>query len=132
PSGELRGVIPEPELDGALRERPGNELGGFCRGKSAALQGETALGVGGERIVVSGPRLTQITFGVDVQTNRLEDPVIEQSAQEWQREILMDVVDPAPGRRVSLVVEQMAKVVQQGRGDQLGIGAGSLRQRGAL
>src|SRR6202011_4854795 len=107
PSGELRGVIPEPEFDGALRERPGNELGGFCRGKSAALQGEAALGIGGKRIVVSRPRRAQIAFGVDVQTNRLEHRVTEKSAQEWQREILMDVVDPARGRCVTLVVEQM-------------------------
>ena len=43
----------------------------------------------------------------------------------------MHVVDAARGRRLALVVEQMAEVVQQGCSDQRRVGAGALgRMRG--
>ena len=96
------------------------------------MQREAALGIGGQRIVISGPRGAEVTLGIDVQANRLEHVVGEQRAQERQREVLVDVVDAALGRRFALVVEQVTEVVQQRGGDQRGVRACGFGQRRTL
>ena len=55
----------------------------------------------------------QVALGVDVQLDRVEHGVGEQAAQERQREVLVGVVDAAQRRRLALVIEQVAEVVQQ-------------------
>ena len=81
---------------------------------SARLRFESAE----SRVVVPGVDLAQVALGVDVQLDRVEHRVGEQAAQERQREVLVRVVDAAQGRRLALVVEQVAEVVQQAGGDE--------------
>ena len=85
----------------------------------AALQREAALRVVRQPLVVVVVGLAEIALGVDVQLDRVEHRVGEQAAQERQGEVLVGVVDAAQGRRLALVVEQVAEVVQQAGGDEL-------------
>jgi hypothetical protein len=60
----------------------------------------------------------QVALGVDVQLDRVEHRVGEEAAQERQREVLVRVVDAAQRRRLALLVEQVAEVVQEAGGDE--------------
>ena len=101
----------------------GTGLGDEGRGRRAvehaALQGEAALRVRREPPVITAVDVAQVALGVDVQLDRVEHGVGEQAAQERQREVLVRVVDAAQGRRLALLVQEVAEVVQQAGGDQL-------------
>src|SRR5206468_7482461 len=92
-AGDLGAVVPETNVDGVLGMRLTNEPHSFFGRINAALQREAPLRIGGERRVVVVARGAKITFGVDMQANRLEHIVAVERTQEWQRRELMQVVD---------------------------------------
>ena len=116
-AGDLGEVVPQAHVAPRPRVRLRDERVGFSRREHAALQHEAALRVGRQRVVVVGARRAQVALGVDVQLDRREHVVVEQPAQERQRGVLVQVVDAAQRRRIALVVQQMAEVVQQRGGD---------------
>jgi hypothetical protein len=113
PARGFRGIVPAPQRDRTQGSRLSCER---CSGRcivAAALQRQASLRIRRQRVVIVGLGGAEVALGIDVQPDRLEDVVVEQRAQERQRRILMYVVDAALGRRFTLVVDQMAQVVQQ-------------------
>ena len=66
----------------------------------------------------------QVALGIDVQADGGEHRVGQEAAQERQGVVLVGVVDAAQGRRLALLVQQVAQVVQQAGRDQGVVGAG--------
>ena len=101
----------------------------FAVAEDPALQLEAALRVDRQRrpVLGAGQRAVaaraQVALGIDVQPDRLQHGRAEQVAQEGQRDVLVTVVDAAQRRRLALVVDEVAEVVQEGRDDQLVAGA---------
>src|SRR6185369_1036107 len=111
--GLLGEVVPMAQHHRVARPGPGEELRRGVVGEDAALQRQAALRVRRQPIVVGGVDVAEVALGVDVQPDRLEHVVRKQPAQERQREVLVGVVDAAQRRRLALVVEEMAEVVQE-------------------
>ena len=124
--GLLGQVVPLAQHDRVARRRLGDEGACLASVEHAALQGEAALRIVGQARVVAVVGLAEIALGVDVQLDRVEHRVGEQAAQERQGEVLVRVVDAAQGRRLALVIEEMAEVVQQAGGDELVAGVALL------
>src|SRR6185369_464828 len=127
-SGLLGEVVPVAQHHRVARAGQGEERGGTVVVEDAALQCEAALRVRGQPRVVAAVDLAEVTLGVDVQLDRVEHAVREEPAQERQRVVLVGVVDAAQRRRLALVVEEMAEVVQQARSDERVTGVALLGQ----
>ena len=131
-AGGLGAVVPFAQPHRCASAALGDESLGLPLVEDAALQPERALGVVGQRGEIARPHGAQVALGVHVQLDGVEDRITEQPAQERQRAVLVDVVDTVQRRRFAQVVQQVAQVVQQRRGDELVVGAVGFGQQRAL
>ena len=124
----LREVVPLAQQHRVAGARLVEEAGRLLGGERRPLQREAALRIVGQARVVARIGRAQVALGVDVQLDRHQHRIRQQAAQERQREVLVGVVDAAQGRRVALLVQQVAEVVQQAGGDQRVVGVRLLGQ----
>eukprot|EP00411_Alexandrium_monilatum_P076849 CAMPEP_0175494880 /NCGR_PEP_ID=MMETSP0096-20121207/3508_1 /TAXON_ID=311494 /ORGANISM="Alexandrium monilatum, Strain CCMP3105" /LENGTH=301 /DNA_ID=CAMNT_0016796853 /DNA_START=51 /DNA_END=957 /DNA_ORIENTATION=+ len=133
PAGDLGLVVPQPELNCALRVRLPDPLRGLRRREWATLQLQRALAVLREPVPVARTARAQVALGRDVEPDGLDHLRGEAPLKPIRADGLMAVVRLEEVRLVRMLIdEQVPDVMEQRTHDRRVAGALLLRQRRAL